>query len=243
MPVNVLCAVRDVRAVMPLMRALEDGERCAFQIVTSGRQAVACALRSLPDILVIDALLPDLDGLGVMDRLRAQLGSRMPRVIGGSPMPFCSAAFIRRGAKAVVHVPWRRDELKRELVAQVRAAEESVDWDVMTEDCTRASQLLARMGMQAHLKGYAYLSMAAALASRCESRLFAVQKKIYRPIAQRCHTSAQNVERLIRHAVESTMDSTQARGVYGFFGNTIDAARGKPTNAQIIAMLAQKLRT
>ena len=75
-----------------------------------------------------------------------------------------------------------------------------------------------------------------------EASLFAVGKRLYQPVAQRFDTTPQNVERLIRHAVESTMDAAAARGVYGLFGNTLDPARGKPTNAQIIGMLVQRMR-
>ena len=80
------------------------------------------------------------------------------------------------------------------------------------------------------------------ISSSFEARLFAVRKRLYQPIAERFQTTPQSVERLIRHAVESTMDAAAARGVYGLFGNTLAPARGKPTNAQIIGMLVQRMR-
>ena len=78
--------------------------------------------------------------------------------------------------------------------------------------------------------------------SSFEARLFAVGRSLYAPIAQRFGATEAAVERLIRHAVESTIDSVGADGIYGFFGNTIDPTRGKPTNAQRIAMLVQRMR-
>ena len=86
------------------------------------------------------------------------------------------------------------------------------------------------------------LAWAAGLAYDNEARLFAVGRDLYAPIAQRFGATEAAVERLIRHAVESTMDSVGADGIYGFFGNTIDPTRGKPTNAQMIAMLVQRMR-
>ena len=80
------------------------------------------------------------------------------------------------------------------------------------------------------------------ISASSEARMFAVGRRLYAPIAQCFGTTAQNVERLIRHAVESTMDASEARGVYGLFGNTLDPARGKPTNAQIVAMLVHRMR-
>ena len=75
-----------------------------------------------------------------------------------------------------------------------------------------------------------------------ESSLFSVGTDIYAPIAQRHQTTNANVERLIRHAIESTMSAARAKGVYTLFGNTIDPAKGKPTNAQVSALLAQRMR-
>ena len=72
--------------------------------------------------------------------------------------------------------------------------------------------------------------------------MFAVGRRLYAPIAQCFGTTAQNVERLIRHAVERTTDTVGVDGIYTFFGTTIDPMRGTPTNAQMIAMLAQRLR-
>ena len=70
----------------------------------------------------------------------------------------------------------------------------------------------------------------------------AIGERIYAPVADRLGTTPQNVERLIRHAVERTADTVGEHGIYSFFGNSIDPMRGKPTNAQMIAMLVQRLR-
>ena len=113
--VNILCAVRDRRVAESLKRELDDGEHCTMQIVTDGRAVLSSSRQCAPDILVIDALLPGMDGLGVVDCLREMLGDRMPRVIGGSMMPFSDEGFRRRGARAVVHVPWQREELRAAL--------------------------------------------------------------------------------------------------------------------------------
>lgn len=240
--VNILCAVRDRRVVQSLKREMDDGEHCTIQIVTNGRAALSSSERFAPDILIIDAVLPGMDGLGVMDCLQERLGDRMPRVIGGSMMPFSDEGFRRRGAHAVVRVPWRREELLGALRTELDEIDHFVDWDAAQAPYRQACALLTAMGMHASLKGYAYLAWAAALAYENEARLFAVGRRLYQPVAQRLGTTPQSVERLIRHAVESTMDAAEARGVYGLFGNTIDPARGKPTNAQIIGMLVQRMR-
>lgn len=240
--VHILCAVRDRQCLRPLIAELDDGETCIVDIVTNGAQAVERCLKEPPDILVIDAVLPGLDGLGVAERLRCELEGCMPRMIGGSRTPFSRSGFLRRGIERVVPVPWDIPMLKRAILQEMEAIRAEIDWQALGWVCRRAGALLERMGMSPSLKGYTYLSCAAALAYENEARVFAVSQEIYVPIAARYSTTKENVERLIRHAIESTMSPARARGVYSLFGNTIDPAKGKPTNAQAIALLVQRLR-
>ena len=232
--------MRDSRMPQSLRRAL--AERCEFRYVSTGEAAVTACIRYTPDILIVDAVLPYRDGPGVLDSLRAALGEQMPQVIGGSVMGFSDSGFRRRGVQHIVRVPWDERELTGHLCAIIRQMDTQVNWERARGACEQASVLLTRMGMSERLHGYTYLSWAAALALEDEERLFAIGERIYAPIAEHEHTTAPNVERLIRHAVERTTDTVGAQGIYTFFGNTIDPMRGKPTNAQMIAMLAQRLR-
>lgn len=242
MQVNILCAMRDWRMAQELSMELGDGEHCTFRIVTDGIAALESCRRFAPDILVIDAVLPGIDGLGVLDGMRAMLGDRMPRSIGGSSLHFADRSFCRRGIDALVGVPWQKAELRSALLVQMEHFERTVNWEGAQQACIRAKEMLAAMGVRSTLKGCSYLAWAAALAYESEARMDAVGEMIYRPIAERFSTTPQNVERLIRHAVECAMDGARAGGMYLFFGNTIDPTRGKPTNAQCISALAQRLR-
>lgn len=242
MQISILCAVRDRRLARRLCMELEDRECCVFRIASDGQDALAICREFVPDILIVDAVLPRLDGLGLMDTMRDMLGARMPRVIGGSMLRFADEGFHRRGAAAVLNVPWEEDALRSALLLQMERLQSGIDWDAAAHAHRRAGELLRKMGMRSALRGYEYLSWAAALAYDSESRLEAVRERIYRPIAEEFDTTPQNVERLIRHAVERTMDGERSIGVYQFFGNTIDPTRGKPTNAQCISALAQRLR-
>lgn len=240
--ISVLCAVREDSVLRLLMQEMDDGEHCMFTIAHSGSQALrACEVLS-PDILVVDAVLPGLDGPALVDRMREKLGTGMPRVIGGAMMPFARAAFVRHGVCHVVSVPWAYDEVHAALIDMIGEIDAFIDWEGAKAGFAHASMLLEHLGMHRGLHGFGYLAWAAALTALDESRLQAIGEQIYKPIAQREHTTHQNVERLIRHAVESTMDAAKAEDLYTFFGNTIDPMRGKPTNAQMIAMLAQKVR-
>ena len=240
--IRILCAVQERKRLHRLFMEMDDGETCIFDVVTSGGQAIEACRKAAPDILVIEAVLSGMDGLGVMDSLKGELGAHMPRVIGVAGTPFSRDGFLRRGAKAVVPAQCGPEVLKAAILQVSTDIRTRTDWAALDPMCRRAGMLLDQMGMSASLKGYGYLSWAAALVCENEERLFCVGREIYEPIAGHCETTRENVERLIRHAIESTMSAARARGVYTLFGNTIDPAKGKPTNAHVIALLAQRMR-
>lgn len=240
--IEILCVIRDAATAKEIRRRWEADETCNVSIAFDGFQAVYGAKRVPPAIAIIDAVLPGLDGFAVIDRLRAALGERMPRVIGGSTLHFADAGFFARGASFALGIPWDMRSLCEAIGLLIKRVRVDIDWTRAEREYNRACELLRGMGMREHLRGFSYLAWAAALASANEDWLGAIGVRIYTPVADRCKTTPQSVERLIRHAVEGTMDAVGASGVYGFFGNTIDPTRGKPTNAQMIGMLAERLR-
>ena len=242
MKTHILCAMRDSSTLTHMLRMLEDEQECTCRVVRSGEAALLSAKKRRPDVLVIDAVLPLMDGLGVIDRLKEFYGERMPRVIGGYMMPFAKEGFERRGVNCLVRVPWEPQQLGEALMQMIEKTRLEVDWTHLSAACDRAGQLLSSMGMKTTLRGYEYLANAAALAWEDESRMDAVGERLYKPVAEHCGTTEQTVERLIRHAVESAMDTVGVLRIYGFFGNTIDPMRGKPTNAEMIGMLVQHMR-
>ena len=230
MKTQILCAMRDGSAVIPALRTLEDEQDCAFRMVQPGEGALSAAKKCRPDILVIDAVLPLMDGLGTIDRLREIYGERMPQVIGGVMMPFARDGFLRRGVTCQVRVPWDAQELTEALTQMLKKVRGEADWTRMEPACRRAAGLLSKMGMRSTLRGYEYLSSAAALAWEDESRMDAVGDMLYKPVALRFGTTEQAVERLIRHAVESVMERS-ACGAYTAFSATRSTRSGasRPT--------------
>lgn len=240
--IHILCAMRSRETALALRRELEGSAHIDVEIAPTGDSAYVHICRFGADILVADAVLEGMDGPGLMDRLRKRLGEGMPRVIGGAMTDFTRSAFLARGAKAVVDLPWDRQQLIAAVRAQIAELECSIDWDNAQAAYLRAAQLLRQIGMRDSLKGFDYLAWAAALAHQQQSRMDCVSQWLYAPIAKRFGTTPQSVERLIRHAVESAMDAIGAGAVYSFFGNTIDPTRGKPTNAQMLGLLVQRMR-
>lgn len=238
--INVLCAMRDLSVVEGLRRQMD--ERYLFRAVKNGEAALGCAAQIPPDVLIVDAVLPGLDGIGLIERMQGMLGERMPEVIGGSVLSFSDEAFRRRGVGHLVSVPWDQAQLSCLLAELALKMDTQVDWDRAGKRFSRAQDMLRGMGMNEHLHGFDYLAWSAALVCDQEERLYAIGERVYAPVAARFGTTAQSVERLIRHAVERTADTVGETGIYSFFGNTIDPMRGKPTNAQIVGMLGERLR-
>ena len=85
MKTHILCAMRDSSTLTHMLRMLEDEQECTCRVVRSGEAALLSAKKRRPDVLVIDAVLPLMDGLGVIDRLKEFYGERMPRVMASPP--------------------------------------------------------------------------------------------------------------------------------------------------------------
>ncbi|MPN51106.1 hypothetical protein SDC9_198748 [bioreactor metagenome] len=104
------------------------------------------------------------------------------------------------------------------------------------------TRMIHQMGVPAHVKGYQYLRDAIVSVVQEVSLLGAVTKESYPMIAEKYGTTASRVERAIRHAIELAWDRGNIEFMNHFFGYTINVDRGKPTNSEFIAMVADKLR-
>lgn len=181
MKTHILCAMRDSSTLTHMLRMLEDEQECTCRVVRSGEAALLSAKKRRPDVLVIDAVLPLMDGLGVIDRLKEFYGERMPRVIGGYMMPFAKEGFERRGVNVWFACRGSRQQLGEALMQMIEKTRLEVDWSHLSAACDRAGQLLSSMGMKTTLRGYEYLANAAALAWEDESRMDAVGERLYKP--------------------------------------------------------------
>ena len=99
-----------------------------------------------------------------------------------------------------------------------------------------------QIGVPAHIKGYQYLRHAIILSIENPEMISSVTKVLYPAIAKKFSTTASRVERAIRHAIEVAWDRGDVDVLASYFGYTIQSSRGKPTNSEFIAMIADKLR-
>ena len=106
----------------------------------------------------------------------------------------------------------------------------------------RITQTLHMIGVPAHIKGYQYLREAIIMSIEDPDSINAVTKLLYPGVAKKYATTSSRVERAIRHAIEVAWDRGDVEVLNSYFGYTIQSQRGKPTNSEFIAMLADKFR-
>lgn len=106
----------------------------------------------------------------------------------------------------------------------------------------RVTEILRQMGVPAHIKGYQYLRIAIMMVIENMELVSAITKELYPSIAKKFETTSFRVERAIRHAIEAAWDRGDIETLQSFFGYTVSSVKGKPTNAEFICMIADRLR-
>lgn len=194
------------------------------------------------DVIVMDLVLSGKDGLTVLQ----ELGEIRPRVLvlssfSGSALAEQAAAL---GADYLMlkpcHVPTLLERV-RQLAAErgkLRSMREEQDDQSLERQVTA---IIHEIGVPAHIKGYQYLREAIRLAVEDMEIINAVTKALYPAVAKRFGTTASRVERAIRHAIEVAWDRGDLETLQKYFGYTVSNAKGKPTNSEFIAMIADRI--
>ncbi len=225
-------------------RLFEDPEWDLIGCAGDGLQALALTRDWLPDAVIMDAYLPVLDCAAYLNRLLAEDVHKLPFVaaVTAPTLIRTTGYLLEMGADAL----WPKTDCVeglRRLKQDVRAKPFSkLALARLDSRMNACSLLLQRMGMNSALLGFAYLACAAAFASINLELCKNLSSGIYRWVAQRYDTTPVLVERAIRHAIESTVNRASPQLLYAAFGNTMDPQRGKPTNSEMIAVLAQRIR-
>ena len=219
----------------------------------NGDQALDLVRRLRPQLLVTDVVLPAA-GQGIMAiqtrageyagllRQLNQLGQGAPRTIVVSS--FCSRRTVAQAMEMGVYFflpkPVNEESLL-ELMRQAAAPEqEEAPFAPALEGMVTA--IIHEIGVPAHIKGYQYLREAIMIAVNDMDVINAVTKVLYPEVAKRFCTTPSRVERAIRHAIEVAWDRGDIETLQKYFGYTVNSAKGKPTNSEFIAMIADRLQ-
>jgi two-component system response regulator (stage 0 sporulation protein A) len=227
-------------------------------IAKDGLEALKLIAQENPDVLVLDIIMPHLDGLGVLERINSMDMNSIPKIIVLSAVgqDKITQRAINLGADYYVVKPFELDVFANRIrqmfsygfnMPEVRRplsmGDEQQTINFMNNNLeSEITNIIHEIGVPAHIKGYLYLREAIFMVVNDVELLSAVTKELYPSIAKKFNTTASRVERAIRHAIEVAWSRGQVETMNKIFGYTIHNSKGKPTNSEFIAMVADKLR-
>jgi len=257
--IKVLVADDNVAFGMIICEFLEiqsDIEVCGR--VENGEDAIEMIEKTKPDIVVLDIIMPRLDGLGVLTRYKNVNSSEKPLFIILSAVgqdaitqqalslgaiyyivkPFDLSVLVERIRELVkTHSP---TVIRMEQPAPTSYSSRSVSSTDSVQ--SKITQIMRDVGVPAHIKGYQYMRDAIMMAVQDREIISAVTKRLYPELAKTHKTTPSRVERAIRHAIEVAWNRGKVDTINDLFGYTINTRKGKPTNSEFIAMVADTLR-
>ncbi len=238
----------------------EFGQPCSKLLKTYGMevylaekdgQKLLTEIRAVqPDVVLLDVFMPKLDALGVLKQLDSlELKARpLVMVMSGYDNPRLENETLASGAAYYLLKPIDL-EMLAERIVQLTGWKDSAavprgkglhmsdtDLEMMV------TEIIHQIGVPAHIKGYHYLRQSILLAVKNPDIINSVTKQLYPTVAKMYETTSSRVERAIRHAIEVAWDRGDVDVLNSYFGFTIHNGRGKPTNSEFIAMIADKLR-
>jgi len=216
--------------------------------------------RRVPDVMILDIIMPHLDGLGVLEKLRDMNLSPMPKIImlTAFGQESITQRAVQLGASYYILKPFDMDVLANRIrqlagsAAAVASSAGAASSNVIRSNIVpigkpknldaNITSIIHEIGVPAHIKGYQYLREAITMVYNNIEILGAITKTLYPAIAEKFKTTPSRVERAIRHAIEVAWTRGNIDSISHLFGYTINIAKSKPTNSEFIAMVADKLR-
>ena len=217
-----------------------------FQIIataTDGEQAIRLVSERKPDVLVLDMMLAKKDGISVLKAIAGM--DRKPATLATSAFvtQYVSAAAAGLGVRYLMLKPCDMTALTERLT-EIRGGENRrmpIRRSDKTSIETMVTGIIHEIGVPAHIKGYQYLREAIIIAVNDMDVINAITKVLYPQVAKTFQTTPSRVERAIRHAIEVAWDRGDLDTLQRFFGYTVSNTKGKPTNSEFIALIADKL--
>lgn len=249
---KILIADENEQARRELRDALTRAGYRSIEEASNGEDALVKLSRFHPDVAIIDVWLSKLDGIGVLRNSRAidYAPDRTPVFIVVSmvsnPNIFVEASGA--GAALCLLKPYDTGSLLDHITSlmQNRSQPKPIPKEPVVEGVpdieTQVTKIIHQIGVPAHIKGYQYLRTAILLTIKDSDIINSVTKVLYPSVAKKYATTTSRVERAIRHAIEVAWDRGDVDTLNAYFGYTIQNNRGKPTNSEFIAMIADNLR-
>lgn len=208
-----------------------------------------------PDVVLLDLIMPKMDGLSVMEQINKDKKlSKHPNfiVVTAVGQDRITEDAFNKGAHYYVMKPFKNEVIlnyikstaRKKSISAYSKAEHGESPEKLEEVSleTRVTDMIHEIGIPAHIKGYHYLRDAIIMAVEDMDVLNAVTKVLYPTVAKKHQTTASRVERAIRHAIEVAWSRGKLDTLDDLFGYTVSNGKGKPTNSEFIALIADTLR-
>lgn len=250
-----VCLVDDNKELIQLMEDYFEDQDDIEVIGTAynGNECLTMMEDLEPDILILDIIMPHIDGLAVLNRLREMELNHFPNVIMltafGQEKVMKEAVDL--GAAYFILKPFSLDNLADQIrqihdpgvsMIHLNGKNEPKKKKVKQDLEGDITNIIHEIGVPAHIKGYMYLREAITMVYNDIELLGSITKVLYPDIAKHFKTTASRVERAIRHAIEVAWSRGNIDAISSLFGYTVSVSKAKPTNSEFIAMVADRLR-
>ncbi len=251
--IRVLIADDNKEFCAELTNVLKRNDRIDVAAVANdGREAYELVLETRPDVLLTDIIMPYTDGLALLNKINNNsMLSKKPKSIVFSSMGYENiiSKAMNLGASYYYAKPFDMNDLCLRITELFdapipRLETYTISGGKVTERDLESSitMYIQQLGVPAHIKGYQYIRDAISMVIDDMDTINSITKYLYPTVAKHYNTTASRVERAIRHAIEVAWDRGNPDVLNDLFGYTILGSKGKPTNSEFIALIADKIR-
>ena len=250
---KVLIADNSVELSQIFAATLKSYGMDVFTVNKDGQEILDYISHEMPDVVLMNAFMTRIDAIGVLNSLKKMELAKKPLMIVMSTdnNGLISSQVMEAGASYFFPMPFDNDLLAERInqLAETRdekkeplPAIQNIQFTSNDDVEIVVTKIFHQIGVPAHIKGYHYLREAIMMAIKDIDIINSITKQLYPSVAKKYETTASRVERAIRHAIEVAWDRGDVDILNSYFGYTIHNGRGKPTNSEFIAMIADKMR-
>ena len=241
--IKIIMADEDKSIIDAFKKKIPNERFEVVAVARNGTELFDLVKQHNPDVVIMDLVLPELDGFAVMEKFNQEnIKTNIVIHTGLSLNGFVNKA-ISLGAKYYAIKPFNAEILFERIEEVISAGEIRINNTAnnMGKMEEKITNIFITVGIPAHIKGYQFLREAIKLAIANPEIINSITKKLYPTIADKYSTSASKVERAIRHAIEVAWNRGKIENINNVFGLKIYSSNEKPTNGEFIALVADKM--
>ncbi len=253
--IKILIVKRDKREIEQLENAFKNTPAYELlDVCTTGQAGLEAIVKKSPDVVILDEVLPEKDVLEIVDETVKYKNLKNVRFIMCASkshveyLKFLYDCIDNRVVFRIMDMPYEEKKVK-DIIDETCRSRRNDNYLELRESNSSDTELegtvtgiIHEIGVPAHIKGYQYLRSAIVIAVNDMDILNSITKQLYPTIAEAYNTTSSRVERAIRHAIEVAWGRGRMDTINELFGYTVSAGKGKPTNSEFIALIADKIR-